>query len=608
MAIYPSGSLKSRIRQVGLTGMLLLTVLGARLYDLQVIQGPKYIHRAHENTIVVEPRPATRGRIVDCHGEILVGNAPQFELVVTPGELRQRTEVIEELSPLLDETTKALRRKISMAAPHAPLVLQRDLTLDTLSKATEIAEQRKGVNVRAGAIRRFKYDDMASHLLGYVGEINSVELRTRRNRGYALGDSIGKRGLEKQYDAVLRGKKGADQVHIDVLGRTVSQFELRPSTPGPDLYLNLDGQLQLTAEKALGETLARLEKQNGERSGGTVVVMDVNTGAVRALASLPQYDPRPFARGIKSKEYQALLDDPGFPLVNRMIHSAFSPGSTFKMITATAALQAGLCTTSSYFVCGGSFGPANCFVRSGHGGISFEDSMAHSCDVVYYRLGFEMGIDHLRKWCATYGLGTPTGIDLPAETAGLLPSPDWKKKEWNDRWYDGDTINMSIGQGFLLVSPLQMAVVTAAVANGGHVVQPTLARKAIAKNGAIVLEPEPQRVKVPAKPEFLSSVRKGMRGAVTHGTSTATNLPQVKVAGKTGTVENSPSIHNTYGRNHVWFVSFAPYDDPQVTVVVFLEKSHGYGGSLAAPIARKVYEHLYPVDWDKKVESDKTPG
>jgi len=591
--------LKARIRQVGLGGTLLLTLLGARLYDLQFLRGEEFLRRAHQNTIVVEERPASRGRILDRRGEILVSNAPQFELVVTPGEMKQRGETLKLLSGLLDESTQDLEKKILAASPHVPLVLRRDLKLGALVQATEIAESRPGVAIRAGAIRRFKYGKMASHLLGYVGEINSVELRTRRSSGYALGDPIGKVGLEKQYDSVLRGKKGSDQIHIDVLGRTVTQYQLRPSTAGPDLYLNLDAQLQLTAEKALGETLASLEKQNGERSGGTVVVMDVKTGAVRALASLPQYDPRPFARGIKGKEYQALLEDPGFPLVNRMIHSAFSPGSTFKMITASAALQAGLCTVSSQFYCGGSFGPANCFVRSGHGGISFEDSMAHSCDVVYYRLGFEMGIAHLRKYCALYGLGTPTGIDLPNETEGLLPSPAWKQKVWQDRWYDGDTINMSIGQGFLLVSPLQMAVVTAAVANGGYVVRPTLAKRAVARNGAITLEPEPHREKVPVKPEFLAAVRRGMRGAVTHGTSVATDLPQVKVAGKTGTVENSPSIHNRHGRNHVWFVSFAPYDDPEVTVVVFLEKSHGYGGSLAAPIARKVYEHLYPVGWDK---------
>jgi penicillin-binding protein 2 len=584
--------LKSRLRQVGLGGLLLLTVLGARLYELQVARGAEFAKRAQDNTVVFEPVAAPRGRILDRNGYLLVSNAPQFELVVVPAEMKKKEETLKALAELLDEKVEHLAAKIAKAAPLLPLVLRRDLTLSDLTVGTSIAEDRPGVAVRAGAIRRY-HSRLASHLFGYVAEITAEELRDRRSKGYAMGDPIGKVGLEKQYDEILRGSKGVQQVHIDVLGRTVSSAEVRPPIPGPDLYLNLDFKLQAVAEKALDETLRGLWAQNGERSGGTVVVMDAKTGDVRALASLPQYDPRPFSRGIKTREYQALLDDDGFPLVNRMIHSAFSPGSTFKMITASAALQGGYCHPYSVFYCGGSFGGANCFVTSGHGGIGFEDSMAHSCDVVYYQLGFQMGIERLRKYCAAFGLGAPTGVDLPAETEGLLPSPQWKLREWQDRWYDGDTVNMSIGQGFLLVSPLQMAVVTAAVANGGNVVEPRIARKFVARNGSVTKPSRGKIRKVPVKPEFLAAVRRGMRGAVTHGTGVAADSPYVQVAGKTGTVENSPSIHNRHGRNHVWFVSFAPYQNPEIVCVVFLEKSHGYGGGLAAPIARKVYDHLY---------------
>lgn len=594
--------MKSRIRQVALGGLLLFTVLGARLYQIQILDGPKLSAIAARNSLANEAVPAARGRILDAKDKLIVSNAPQFELTVTVGELRERKAVVKEISQLLDEPEKAIHAKLDKAAPLVPTVLRRDLGVRELSQATLIAESRMGVQVRAGSVRRYYFGSMASHLLGYVGEINSTELSTRRSSGYSAGDPIGKIGLEKQYDILLRGVKGAKQLRIDVLGRTVSEAQSIEPIAGPDLFLNLDADTQLVAEKALDETLKQLEKQNGERSGGTVVVMDVNTGAVKALASLPQFDPRPFSRGIKSKEYQALLDDPGFPLVNRMIHSSYSPGSTFKMITASAALQGGYCRPGSYFYCGGSFGPANCFVRSGHGGISFEDSMAHSCDVVYYRLGFEMGIRRLREFCAYYGLGEPTGLDLPEETGGLLPSPEWKEKVWEDRWYDGDTVNMSIGQGFLLVTPLQMAVATAAVANGGTIVRPTLLRKAESPGGRVQKKFTPETRKVPVNSEFLAAIRRGMRGAVTHGTSTSTNLSQVKIAGKTGTVENSPSVHNRHGRNHVWFVSFAPYEKPEVTVVVFLEKSHGYGGGLAAPIARKVYEHLYPLDSKAKTE------
>lgn len=589
-----SSGFKSRLRQVGLGGLLLLTVLGARLYDMQITRGAEYAQRAQDNSVVVEPVPAPRGRLLDRNGQLLVSNAPQFELVVVPAEMKGKEKTLTALSALLDEKVADLTKKIDAAAPLVPLVLRRDLTLSTLTSATSLAEERPGVAVRSGAIRRYHHR-LASHLFGYVSEITAEELRDRRSLGYAMGDPIGKVGLEQQYDHVLRGSKGARQVHIDVLGRTVSTSEMRPPVPGPDLYLNLDVTLQAVAEKALDETLKGLWAQNGERSGGTVVVMNAKNGEVLTLASLPQYDPRPFSRGIKTKEYQALLDDLGFPLVNRMIHSAFSPGSTFKMVTASAALQENYCGPYSHFYCGGAFGEANCFVTTGHGGINFEDSMAHSCDVVYYQLGHQMGVDCLRKYCAAFGLGDPTGIDLPSETGGLLPSPAWKLREWDDRWYDGDTVNMSIGQGFLLTSPLQMAVVTAAVANGGNVVQPRLARKFVNRDGSFRKPPAAPSKKVAVKPEHLAAVRRGMRGAVTHGTAVATNSPYVQVAGKTGTVENSPSIHNRHGRNHVWFVSFAPYENPEVVCVVFLEKSHGYGGGLAAPIARKVYDHLYPA-------------
>ncbi len=584
--------MKGRLRQVGLGGLLLLTMLGARLYDLQVRQGADMAHRAQDNSVVLEAVPAPRGRILDRNGQLLVSNAPQFELAVVPAEMKGRDKTLPLLAALLGEKTATVTQKVEKAAPLVPLVLRRDLSPSDLTAATTLAESRSGVSVQAGSIRRYHHR-LASHLFGYVAEITSEELRSRRGKGYALSDPIGKVGLEKQYDAVLRGTKGVRQVNIDVLGRTISTAEVRPPTPGPDLYLNLDLGLQAVAEKALDATLKELRAQNGERSGGTVVVMDVRHGDVLALASLPQYDPRPFSRGIKSSEYQALLDDDGFPLVNRMIHSANSPGSTFKMVTASAALQGGYCTPGSVFYCGGNFMGANCFVTSGHGTIGFEETMAHSCDVVFYQLGYRMGIDRLRQYCAAFGLGAPTGVDLPAESEGLLPSPAWKEREWEDRWYDGDTVNMSIGQGFLLVTPLQMAVVTAAVANGGTVVQPRLARKFLSRTGS-VRKPEAGKTRpVPVKPEFLAAVRRGMRGAVTHGTGVAADSPYVHVAGKTGTVENSPSVHNRHGRNHVWFVSFAPYENPEVACVVFLEKSHGYGGGLAAPIARKVYDYLY---------------
>jgi penicillin-binding protein 2 len=281
-------------------------------------------------------------------------------------------------------------------------------------------------------------------------------------------------------------------------------------------------------------------------------------------------------------------------LLHRAVQQTASPGSTFKLVTSSAALRHGLCHPYSTFYCGGSYAGANCFVTSGHGGIGFEGSLAHSCDVVYYMLGVQLGVERLASHARQMGLGKATGIDLPGESDGIFPDARWKWKYVGDRWYEGDTVNLSIGQGFLLVTPLQMAVVTAAVANGGKVVEPHLVQQVVSYQGRVLLRPgfrAKRRIKLPNP--MWNAVRQGMRGAVLYGTGGACNSPYVTVAGKTGTVENSPSSENPHGRNHTWFVSYAPYDKPEMVVVVMLEKSGGYGGSRCAPVARIIYDYLY---------------
>jgi penicillin-binding protein 2 len=427
-----------------------------------------------------------------------------------------------------------------------------------------------------------------------MGEITADELKRLRGRGYMALDRIGKEGLERSYDRWLRGSKGVTNICIDALGRTVKSTELRAPKPGADLRLALDWKLQDVAEKALSAMLADLKRTNGEVSGGAVVVMEANTGAIRALVSLPQYDPRPFARGITQREYSRLLAEPGIPLLHRAVQTIASPGSTFKLVTSSAALRHGLCTPGSTFVCGGSYAGANCFVTSGHGAIGFEGSLAHSCDVVYYMLGVQMGIQRLAEHARLLGLGAATGVDLPGESDGIFPDPKWKWKFVGDRWYEGDTVNLSIGQGYMLVTPVQMAVVTAAVANGGKIVSPHLVQKVVSYQGRVLARPgyKPRR-RLDIAPRHWAAVRQGMRGAVLYGTGGACNSGYVHVAGKTGTVENSPSTENRHGRNHTWFVSFAPYENPEIVTVVFLEKSGGYGGSRCAPVARAVYDYLY---------------
>lgn len=573
-----------RLRVVGWLCLVVFAALGARLHTMQVLEADRYDQMARDTALVVEREPAPRGRLYDRRGRLVVSNQPHFELFVVPAELECDAR---ELARALGQNPEELKAGLDKAAREAPLerlVLKRNLDARELTRAVQLSRSLAGVYLHAGARRRYLYGKTAAHVLGYVGEITSEELRQKRGQGYVMGDLIGKAGLEKQYDRLLRGEKSIHHVQIDVLGRTVRSAEACRPIPGMELHLTLDMKLQTVAEEALAETLKELARRNGERNGGAVVALEPSSGRVLALASLPEFDPRPFARGIKASEYTGLVTDPAAPMVNRAVHSAFSPGSTFKMITGSSALQEGLCTPSSVFYCGGNYGPANCFVTSGHGSIGFEGSLAHSCDVVYYRLGDILGIKRLHRYCAEYGLGSPTGIDLPEESGGLLPDEAWKREVLGEEWYGGDTVNMSIGQGFLLVTPLQMAVATAAVANGGDVYRPYLVERVISSHGGRhhTANPRPVR-RLPIKPEWLSAVRKGMRGAVLYGTSTAADSEFAPVAGKTGTVE-------TGGRNHVWFVSFAPYQKARIVVVVFLEKSGGYGGSLAAPIARKVLD------------------
>ena len=595
-ATLTAGS-KGRLLILGLGFLAGLTVLGNRLHTLMVVEHHHFLDRALRNTVATELIPAPRGRLFDRKGRVLVSNEPRFELRCVVGEVRDLDGCVTAVSEILSKPADALKAKLLKRKREAPLealVLERSLSQEQLLLLTPVVERHAGLGVESRSNRRYPYGPLASHVLGTVGEITAEELKPRRKLGYRLSDELGKTGLEKSYERLLRGRKGRRKIHIDVAGRALKKVVQRKPQIGNDLHLTLDLKLQLAAENALREKLLELQSLNRARSYGSVVAMEAKTGRVLAMVSLPQFDPRPFARGILAKEYLQLVSDPTYPLLNRAVAGTLSPGSTYKLVTGSTALAERLCNTGSHFYCGGNYLGANCFVTSGHGGINFEDSLAHSCDVVYYTLGDRLGIDRIHKYASTFSLGQKTGIDLTEESPGLLPDAAWKERVVGEEWYRGDTVNLSIGQGFLLVTPLQMAVVTAAVANGGTVVRPRLLESAVSYKGvtSFLNQSKPVR-KLPVKPEMLASVRRGMRGAVLYGTSTTCNSPLVKVAGKTGTVENSPSTYNPYGKNHTWFVSFAPYDDPELVVVCALEQSGGYGGGNAAPVVRKVIDTYF---------------
>lgn len=570
-----------------------LVALAWRFQQLQRVQYDEHLRNARLNTIAVERSTAARGRFYDARGHLLVSNTPSYQVWVRPGEIEKLPDAEKLMARALEIPREEIDKKIQKAlkkAPLEPLVLARVLTQHQLARSLSMLRDLKGVYVEASSHRRYHYDKSAAGVFGYMGEISEEELARRRGHSeYTARDMIGKTGLENFYDSTLRGTKGIENHAVDALGRSVNVTEEQAPVAGLDLHLTIDIELQLLAEKLLKEAITY-------PNGGAVVVMDPRTGRVKALASAPNFDPRPFARGIGVKEYEALMKDKSVPLLSRAFETSFSPGSTFKLVTSSAGLAEKLCTGDSHFYCGGSYEGHNCFVRSGHGNINFEQSLALSCDVVYYRMADQLGIDRLRKYCKAYGLGSATGIELPSEDTGLVPSPRYKKKYWHDQWYSGDNINMGVGQGFLLVTPLQMAVVTSAVANGGSVYKPYLVEKMMSQSGSLKWKNRPVPVRhLPVKPQMLAAIRRGMKGTVKYGTGAAAQIPGLEIAGKTGTVE-------TNGQNHTWFVSFAPADKPELVVVVFLEKSGGFGGGKAAPIAKQIYMKYFHIEEPKPGE------
>lgn len=577
--------LRGRLAVLAVTVLLASGVVLARLAYLQLYRGTGMHQQARENATRVVRLPAPRGRIFDCRGELLLGNAPRFAIWVVPAQARDVEGVASALARALRRPPELVARRLDTASPDAfvPVVLSDRLDEAGLARVAEVQGAFPGVMLETVPVRDYPQGRLAAHVLGYIGEIDAQTLQHDRFRSYLPGEWVGRDGLELAWESSLRGRPGQRLLRVDARGQVLGVVSETPAAPGRDLWLTLDARLQRVAEESLAAALARLHRTNGERAAGAVVALDPNNGEVRALASQPGYEPAWFSEGASQEVFRRIFEDPLAPMFNRAVAGSFPPASTFKLVTSVAALSEGAATASSTFSCPGyqMVGDLrfNCFVTSGHGTLDFQDSLAHSCDVTFYRLGTRLGAETLGRYARRLGLGAKTGIGLPGETAGLWPDPGWKQRELGESWFAGDDANLAIGQGFLTASPLQMAVVTAAVANGGTLYRPRLVRGEIEAGRRLDLAEG-----------VLETVRRGMRGAVVYGTATRANSPLLEIAGKTGTVENVPTSDNPGGRNHTWFAAFGPWREPELVVVVFLERSGGYGGATAAPVARAVLE------------------
>lgn len=584
---------------VAVFGLLLL-----RLAYLQISLGDYYRSLSENNRVRIESLRPIRGVIVDRSGEILVDNRPSFDLVVVPEDAGDLSVTLANLSHFLGESGEnGIAKALSAASirrPFEAVTLERGVDWATVVAVESHRIDLPGVSLRVGPQRRYRYKLFASPLLGYVGEISRSELE--QSDGYRMGDLIGKAGIERALELYLHGRSGGRQVEVDAFGRQLRVLSEVPPVAGDTVVLAIDADLQRAAERALGE------------HEGAVVVMDVNTGEILAMASKPGFDPNWFAQGVTREQWSELVRNPLRPLNNRAVLGLYPPGSTFKVVMAAAALEEGVIGPQTEFFCGGGLWVGTrrfrCWRSGGHGRVNVMRALIESCDVFFYEVGQRLGVDRIAEYAHRLGLGRKTGIDLPAEKPGLIPTTRWKRRRLGQPWFPGETISVAIGQGYVLVTPLQMAQLTAAIANGGRLLRPRLVKRVETVDGRVVWDPGDVEGKdVGLSSRNLELIRKAMLGVVNtaRGTGQAARLEtfgreqEIEVAGKTGTAQASAAGGGRGSqrdwkrelRDHAWFVAFAPFGQPQVAIAVLVEHAGEHGGRVAAPIAREVLANYF---------------
>lgn len=555
--------------------LVMLGGIGGRLAVLQLVNGTANRELADSNRIRLIPRQPERGRILDRNGKVLAGSRLSHSVFLWPLARKQADwdTTLKRLAEVLNIPVVDIQKRLEQAGYNSPFLVRiaRGISPAQVTALTEYGSELEGVQVDAEAVRYYPNGDLAAHVLGYTGEMSDEDLEKRRQDGYRLGDVIGQMGIEAAFEGLLRGEWGGQQVEVDGLGQVVRILGQKPTLAGKDVTLTLDLELQKAAERALGNRK------------GAIVAIDPNNGAVLAMVSRPTYDPNLFSKRISPEQWQRLQSQ-DHPFVNRVLQ-VFPPASTFKIVTTTAALESKkfpkntvLNTYPSLKIGGVEFGEWN---HAGFGPLNFIGALAWSSDTFFYQIAQGIGGEILIDWTRRFGFGRKTGIELAAEeSAGLVPDDLWKRKELKEGWFLGDTVNMSIGQGFLQTSPLQVALMFAVPANDGALVRPHLLKD----NEASQNWREPMNI----NPETLQIVKDGLRKVVDGGTGAALNVSSLPpVAGKSGTAED-------FGReSHTWFGAYAPVEKPQIVVVAFGENSGGGGGSVAAPMVRQVLESYF---------------
>jgi penicillin-binding protein 2 len=605
---------KQRIVGFSLCALLAFLVLLVRLVYLQAVEGEGFQRLSVNNSIRLQIIDPPRGLILDANGSKLAENRPSFDVIFTPKDAGDAPRVLEELAAYLqvpaDELASRVKYPRGLGA-FRPVVLRQDIGRDALA----VVEARKidlpGVQVDVRIRRNYLHGSLAAHLIGYLGEVGPEELSRGALTGLRGGDTIGKSGAERAFDAFLRGEPGGRQVEVNASGQVMRVLNTVAARSGHNVHLTIDQKLQERTEQLL------------EGIAAAAVAVDPQTGRILAMASSPAFAPNAFVGGIDVPRWEAIVSHPFRTLENKAIQGECPPGSTYKIVTALAGLEEKVIDETSTFDCAGFLSFAGrdyrCWKKEGHGRVDIRRAMAESCDVFFYRVGQRLGVDRIAWYAKACGLGAATGIGLEPESRGLIPSSVWKRKRFGVPWQDGETLSIAIGQGYNLTTPLQMAMLTAAVGNGGTRYRPLILDRVETMEGEEVHRSLPEVVgKLPASPRTLALIQQGLSAVVNgeRGTARRVHLNDIEIAGKTGTSqvvgrrEDGDDYIPPHLRPHAWFVCYAPAVSPRIAIAVVVENGE-HGSSAAGPIARemvKTYLRKPAVDPKLALEMGGTLG
>jgi penicillin-binding protein 2 len=587
----------SRLKIVTFIILATVATLVLRLWYVQIVNGPAYRVQSENNRIRLTDVPPFRGMIFDRDGELIVDNRPSFDLFVVPEEVHDPEKLSSSFEELIGLAASTVEEKLDdegRKAPFRPLLVKKNLTRQELAVIETNLFNLPGTMIQVKPQRHYIYNDFASHVIGYLGEINENQLNSGKYPDNKPGDLIGKYGVERKWQNDLNGLRGEEQVEVDAVGRRLKIISKKPPASGYNIGLTIDKNLQLVAEEQL------------KNKKGAIVAMDPRTGEILAMASSPSFDPNMFLQGIDKSEWSNLMSSKDHPLQNRAIAGQYPPGSTFKIVMALAGLEEGVITPNEEIFCNGSFTLGNhtyhCWRKQGHGRISLHRALVESCDVYFYNVGKRLGVDKIAQYAKMFGLGSPTGFELGFENDGLIPTSEWKLQRFGIPWQPGETMSVAIGQGYVLVTPLQMARLISALFNGGYLYRPSVI-KWVGKENKRIYQFAPKVMgRLHAKEQNLALIRDALIGVVNepHGTGSKARLKTMTVAGKTGTSQvlelgREKTVSKEASEefeDHAWFVAVAPAENPALALAILVENG-GHGGSAAAPIAKEMFEAYF---------------